>query len=218
MRNLLRNFAILFIGLLPSSKFKIAFLKFFKLKISFKSTIQSNVLWNIRDFKVEKGAKIRFGNMFKDVSVVIGEGSIVGSFNWITCAPKLYYLPDYSGVLSVGSECAINSRNYLDCTGGIKIGNFSDLAGVRSTFITHQVNVRLSKQTCEQIRIGDFCLISSNCKIVPGVVIGDKSLVAMGSVLPKKNYPQNSKIAGIPGRIIGQTQGAYFSRSLGPIV
>ena len=97
------------------------------------------------------------------------------------------------------------------------IGNFSDLAGVRSTLITHQINVESAEQSCHSIVIGDYCLISSNCKFVPGVEIGDKSLVAMGSVLPNKIYPKNSKIAGVPGRIIGQTEGSFYSRLSGPM-
>jgi len=217
MRKRFRFIPILIIGLLPSSKFKIVLLKCFGFEISFKSVIQSNILWNIQNLRIESGAKIRFGNIFKGVSVVMGKNSIIGSFNWVTCAPGLSYLSDFSGALSVGIESAINSRNYLDCTGGIKFGNFSDLAGVRSTLITHQINTARAEQSCQSIEVGDFCLISSNCKFVPGVEIGDKSLVAMGSVLPKKIYPKYSKIAGVPGRVIGQTQGLFFSRSSGPI-
>jgi len=217
MKNRVKNVSILIIGLLPSSKFKIGLLKCFGLNISFGSVIQSSVFWNIENFQIESGAKIRFGNMFKDVSLVMGKESIIGSFNWVTCAPALNYLSDFSGVLSLGSESAINSRNYLDCTGGIKIGNFSDLAGVRSTLITHQIDATNAKQSCQSIVVGDHCLISSNCKFVPGVEIGDKSLVAMGAVLPKKSYPKNSMIAGVPGRIIGRTEGLFYSRISGPV-
>ncbi len=217
MKNRFRNVAILIIGLLPSSKIKIWLLKCFRFDVSFKSVIQSNFLWNIQHLSIERGAKIRFGNVFKNVSFLIGKNSIIGPLNWVTCAPALSHLSDYSGVLSVGGESAINSRNYLDCTGGINIGNFSDLAGVRSTLITHQIDVARAEQTCQSIVVGDYCLISSNCKFVPGVKIGEKSLVAMGSVLPKKSYPNNSKIAGVPGRIIGKTEGLFYSRSSGPI-
>ena len=50
-------------------------------------------------------------------------------------------------------------------------------------------------------RIGTRCFIGARSLILPGIVIGDGSIVAAGSVVTK-NVPARSIVAGNPARVI----------------
>lgn len=51
------------------------------------------------------------------------------------------------------------------------------------------------------INIGDNVWIGGGCVILPGVTIGDNSVIAAGAVVTK-NVPENSVVAGVPARVI----------------
>lgn len=51
------------------------------------------------------------------------------------------------------------------------------------------------------IKIGTNVWIGGNCTILPGVIIGDNSIVAAGAVVTN-HVPSNTIVAGVPARII----------------
>jgi acetyltransferase-like isoleucine patch superfamily enzyme len=51
------------------------------------------------------------------------------------------------------------------------------------------------------IIIGNNVWIGSNSTILPGVVIGDNSIIGAGSVVTK-NVPSNVIVAGVPAKVI----------------
>ena len=92
----------------------------------------------------------------------------------------------------------------------ITIGNNVHItAEVR--FITHDGSVlpfRKDYPTLEitkPIVIGNNVFIGTRAIIMPGVVIGDNSIIAAGSIVTK-SFPANSLIAGVPGKVIKNTQ------------
>lgn len=56
-----------------------------------------------------------------------------------------------------------------------------------------------------KIKIGDNCFIGARSILLPGVVLGDNSVVAAGSVVTKK-FPDNVVIGGNPAKIIKTTE------------
>lgn len=52
----------------------------------------------------------------------------------------------------------------------------------------------------EDIRIGSNCWIGANSVILPGVTIGDNSVVAAGSVVVS-DVPANVMVAGNPAKV-----------------
>lgn len=54
------------------------------------------------------------------------------------------------------------------------------------------------------IAIGNHVWIGHDCKILKGAKIGDNSIIATGSIITKKQYPEHSVIAGIPAKVVKQ--------------
>jgi acetyltransferase-like isoleucine patch superfamily enzyme len=55
-------------------------------------------------------------------------------------------------------------------------------------------------QECHSIRVGKECEILSNVMIAPGVQLGNRIRVAMGSVCIKQNYINGYLYAGNPAQ------------------
>ncbi len=58
-------------------------------------------------------------------------------------------------------------------------------------------------QAAGPITIGEGCWLGQNCKVMGGVELGKYSLVAAGAVVTK-SFPELSKLAGVPAKILGQ--------------
>jgi acetyltransferase-like isoleucine patch superfamily enzyme len=212
----LKSLTVLFLGLLPNSIFKTCALRLTGWEIGKKARISPNLFLNASKVSIGSGAQIRAFNIFRNVSLEVGGESIIGSFNWVGAARGLSEKPNFKGLLSLGQHSAINSRNYFDVSGGVIFGDFSDLAGVRSTFITHQIDLSTSIQTCNTIEIGNHSMICSNSILVPGgTQIGNRCLFAMGSVIRAGNYPSGGFYAGMPAIFKKNTSGVWFIRKIG---
>jgi acetyltransferase-like isoleucine patch superfamily enzyme len=214
----IKSIAVLFLGLLPNSILKTCALRLTGWDIGKRARIAPNIFLNTTKISIGSGAEIRAFNIFRNVSLEVGVESIIGSFNWVGAARGLSELPSFKGLLSLGQHSAINSRNYFDVSGGVFFGDFSDLAGVRSTFITHQIDLSLSIQSCNTIEIGNHSMICSNSKLVPGGTrIGDRCIFAMGSLVRSGVYPNDGFYAGCPATLKKMTSGQWFHRGKGRV-
>ena len=167
------------------------------------------------------GANARIGhcNVLRNLAYArLDDNSIIGQWNWITAAkPFLDSASSGSrGSFIVGCHAGISSRHYLDCSGGLEIGAFSTLAGVRQTILTHQISAADACQTVKAVKIGSYCLISSNVAIAPGSVIADHSLIAMGAIVAGDLAKSGMLWAGVPAKPIKYVgSGLYFKRLVG---
>lgn len=165
-------------------------------------------------------ARIGHLSVIRDVRVRMEAFSTIGNWNWISAAPALRASDKLSDVplVSLGAHSAITSRHYIDGSGDVMIGSFTTMAGVRSTILTHQIDLDLSLQSVRSVTIGDYCFISSNVSIVPGARIGDKSVVAMGAVVVGL-LEGGMLYAGVPATAIPTkpSDGAYFRRHRGEV-
>lgn len=206
------------ISLIPSSRMKNLLLRSLGHKIHISAKLGSCLVLGTVQLSIGSHSVIRPFNVLRNLNFVTGENSIVGSWNWFSAAPALIKSKNYKGSFHLGKNGSINSRNYFDCSGGITFGDFTDLAGVRSTFITHYINTLNSTQVCLPIVVADYVMLSSNIKVTPGANVGSKSIVALGSVLINKNYPPGVLLAGVPAEVKNQRQGKWFSRKIGPVL
>jgi acetyltransferase-like isoleucine patch superfamily enzyme len=150
----------------------------------------------------------------------LGSGATVGNFNWITAAPVFQSRSegtDGDGCFTLGRESAVTSRHYVDCSGGVTIGEYTTIAGVRSTILSHQIDVHEGLQSTRSTHIGDYCLVSSNVCMTPGASIPDRSVIAMGAVVVGHLEVVGALYGGVPARLLrsGIDTGAYFRRARG---
>jgi probable biosynthetic protein (TIGR04098 family) len=102
--------------------------------------------------------------------------------------------------MTVGEGCLIARSAKLDKTNpaGVQIGDYTAIA-FGAAVLTHD----FVRNTLATTRIGSNCFIGANSLIMPGVEIGDGSIVGAGSVV-YTDVPSNSVVAGNPARIVEQ--------------
>ena len=130
---------------------------------------------------------------------------------------RKFWLGDYS---VIESFCCINNavgdviigdhtREGLHNTiiGPVIIGSHVNLAqGITVTALNHnfeESSKRIDEQgvTTKPVIIGNDIWIGANAVLLPGVTIGDHSVVAAGAVVTK-DVPPHSLVAGVPAKII----------------
>lgn len=108
-----------------------------------------------------------------------------------------------------GTKRIWSSEPYL-----ITIGNNCQLTDCM--LITHGGGASVRKNHPDfdcfgKITIGNYVYIGANAIVLPGVTIGDNSLIAAGSIVTK-SVPSNVVVAGNPARIIC-TIDEYYERN-----
>ncbi|MBP3455158.1 MAG: sugar O-acetyltransferase [Alistipes sp.] len=111
---------------------------------------------------------------------------------------------DMGDRIYLGEEVFINSGCTMLDTGGIRIGRHTKLGpGCRLYTPQHPIDYmqrRGSVETAYGITIGEDCWIGGSVTICPGVSIGDRVVVAAGSVVTR-NVPDDVLVAGNPAVI-----------------
>ncbi len=111
--------------------------------------------------------------------------------------------------LEIGDDVSIHSTCYLDAKGGISIGNQVSIAHHTSilsadhTWSDPSLPIRSNPVTTRQTRICDDTWIGCGCRILAGVTIGSRSVVAAGSVVTR-DVNAGTLVAGVPARSLKQ--------------
>ena len=109
-------------------------------------------------------------------------GVKIGGGNFI--ADKDHW-PSEPYLITIGSNCAL--------TKGVKIFTHGGALVARRKYPNYDV--------FGMVEVGDYCYIGTNSLIMPGVKIGNGSMVAAGSVVTK-SVPPNMVVGGNPARIL----------------
>lgn len=155
-------------------------------------------------------------------TIELGDHSLIGRSNWITGHPgdsrrHFTHQRDRRPQLIMGRHSAITKRHYLDCTHEIRIGNFTIIAGNRSEFLTHSIDVLAGRQDSHPIAIGDYCFVGTHCVILGGAQLPSQSVLAAGAVLTKSFQDPFSVYGGVPARFVKSlpADARYFHRTAG---
>lgn len=102
----------------------------------------------------------------------------------------------------IGNHTWIGHNSFIMAGEEIIIGNWCQIAN--NTIITttnHQINggYYYGNVDVKKISIGNNVWIGSNVIILPGVTIGDNSIVAAGAVV-NKDIPRNKLYGGVPAK------------------
>lgn len=159
---------------------------------------------------VKMGAKSRIHNLVlcKPIDYLeMGEDSGIANFTYITgfsakgCR-HFRHKQDRRCELILGRSAGITSRHFIDCNGGVYIGDFTTVAGIRSQILTHSIDVYNNRQDAKPVKIGRYCFLGTGCILLPGSVLPDYSILGAGSVLPKKLDKAGCLYAGSPAKFV----------------
>ena len=126
----------------------------------------------------------------------LGDYSIVESYSCINNAV---------GDVIFGDHTRVGLHNTV--IGPVTIGNHVNLAqGITVTALNHnfaEKGLRIDEQgvSTTPVTIGDDIWIGANAVILPGVTIGNHSVVAAGAVVTK-DVPPHTLVAGVPAKTI----------------
>jgi acetyltransferase-like isoleucine patch superfamily enzyme len=166
---------------------------------------------------IDDGAWIGPFNVFKGLSALtVGQRAGFGHWNWVTATPQ-WSTVGAPCALHLGAHSAITSRHYVDCSGGVRIGTHTTIAGQRSSFLTHGISWKSSNQTFKSIEIGDYCLISSNVQVTPGTVVGNRIVVGMGATICGQLTDPGLYLQSRASLVRSDLVGEYFVRGEGRI-
>ena len=120
----------------------------------------------------------------------------------------------------LGDNSAIVARHIIDCTDSVMIGKFSTIAGHRSQILTHAIDLEENEQSCEPVRIGDYCFVGTAAIILKGSVLPSYSVLGAGAVLNTIYAEEWSVYAGNPARKVKSIDASYkyFVRNNGFVV
>jgi acetyltransferase-like isoleucine patch superfamily enzyme len=216
-----RLYLTLLLGLTPPSSVKNRLLSVLNKgwAIHPEAKIHPVLLLRVGVLHAGTASKIGFGTVVRDLdAVTLDPSATIGQWNWITAARPLSRLTARGCFLHMERHSALTSRHYVDCSGGITIGEFATVAGVRSSLLTHGIDLGRSEQDVSGLVIGPFSLVSSNVKMTPGSRVPARSLVAMGSVVASGLSEPQCLYAGVPAVAKKKLPDcAYFHRTVGSV-
>ncbi len=93
--------------------------------------------------------------------------------------------------------------NYIEAYNGIIVGDFTNIGpnvGILSA--NHNLVDNSVHEAATPIRIGHFCWIGMNAVILPGVELGDFTIVGAGAIVTKSFKEGYCVLGGNPAQII----------------
>jgi len=137
-------------------------------------------------------------------NVKIGQDCILQDFVYIRAGAH--------GSVVLGDACMVNSFCRFFGHGGIEVADHSQFGpGVTVTTTDHDYHKRELTEVFKKVTIGRRVWIGANVIVLPGVRIGDNTVVGAGSVV-KNDLPPNSVAVGNPARIIKSIGGPEDER------
>ena len=93
--------------------------------------------------------------------------------------------------------------NYIQAINGIKIGDHTNI-GPHVSIISANHDTRDNSRhiECGPVEIGNRCWIGSHAVILPGVILGDHTIVAAGAIVNKSFPIGHCVLAGNPAIIV----------------
>ena len=113
------------------------------------------------------------------------------------------FYTDFGKNITIGKNVFINSGSHFQDQGGIVIG---DGALIGHNVVLATINHALAPSENRRnyyapIKIGNNVWIGSNATVLPGVTIGEWSVVAAGAVV-SKDVPPYTVVGGVPAKVL----------------
>lgn len=116
--------------------------------------------------------------------------------------------------VKLGKGCWLSTKDFPSEGSMIEFGDYVRVAAGTS-FYTHGAVWSLRHlykdedlEICGKIKVGSYTSIGANVMVMPGVTIGERCIVAGGSIVAK-SVPDGCMVAGNPAKFIGYTEDFY---------
>lgn len=176
-----------------------------------------------RRLVMEENSRIGHFNFCKNIDLLhLGAHAIIGQLNWITGFPSgdsrhFAHQPARSPELVLGQHAGVSSRHFFDCTNHIRIGAFATIAGFRSQFVTHSIDLAAGRQSSEPIEVGEYCFVGTNSVLLGGSELPHHSVLSAKSLLNKRWEEPFQLYGGVPAKPLKELspEMEYFRRQEG---
>lgn len=201
----LRALLGLVLGLLPASPIKNRLLNLLGHDVHPTAVIRPVFLVNVDRLEVGAGSLIRNWNLFRNLRVArIGLDTHIGPSNIIWANRKYRYAevtnPELVGVFEIGKRALITRHHHIDATGGCIIGDWSAMAGRKSTVLTHSYEPMSHTMGCAPTRISECSFMANQSIMGMGAVLPPRSVLAMGGVLMPGATQEDTLYGGVPAK------------------
>jgi acetyltransferase-like isoleucine patch superfamily enzyme len=93
--------------------------------------------------------------------------------------------------------------NYIEASNGVFIGDYTNIGpNVGIVSANHNLTDNSKHDKAPPIKIGKFCWIGMNAVVLPGVELGDFTIVGAGTVVSKSFTEGYCVLGGTPAQII----------------
>ncbi len=172
---------------------------------------------------LHEGARIGHLNVAIHLArLELGPHTLIDRQNWITGFPRgdtrhFAHRPDRDPALVVGAHAALTKGHHFDCTDRISIGAFTTIAGYRSQFLTHSIDIEQSRQDCAAIAIGEYCFVGTAAVVLGGARLPDRCVLGAMALLNSSENLPDGLYAGVPARRVKDLprDAKYFHRAEG---
>lgn len=113
------------------------------------------------------------------------------------------FYTDFGKNITIGKDVFINSGCHFQDQGGIEIGDGALIGhNVVLATVNHDLNPEENRKNhYAPVKIGSHVWIGSNATVLPGVTIGEWSVVAAGAVVTQ-DVPAMTVVGGVPARVL----------------
>ncbi len=162
-------------------------------KIGKSVTLHPGVLLLTQTLEIADHARIKFGSMIRARTLKLGRKSSIGFFTLVNGVSDLI----------IEDACVIGARTMINCDRPVIFRYYSG-NGPGCYIYTHGSFLPVTegyRATFAPVEIGEKVWIQMNCKIGPGVNIGDGSVILPGSVI-LENIPPRRMVVGDPAKMV----------------
>ncbi|MGZ8176975.1 acyltransferase [Williamsia sp. SKLECPSW1] len=155
-------------------------------------------------------------NVFRSLRLVhLDADAYIGNFNQFTAAPDHRAVDPELGLLRLGRGAGFTNRHHVDCSGRFLVGDMSMIAGIRSVFQTHELDLAQNVARAGDIVVGARCFTATGVQMLQNSYLPDRSILAAGSTrtATAPGDPTRQLYAGTPAQPKKDISGwAWFDR------
>ena len=175
-------------------KYKKAIMFFVKIDSLIPPCLNKNLLAFFRGVKGDFGVLIRY-ILIKNLAKEVGDNVVI----------KEDVFFDAIHLMSFGDNVSINSYSYIageiSFGNNVAVANHSSFHSANHSYLDINTPIKYQRIINKPIIISDDVWIAAGCRILSGVHIGTRTVIAAGAVV-NKDIPSHCIAGGVPAKII----------------